>query len=32
MVPIGIDTIAKAKIIVPKSEGEPGKGGEKDIQ
>jgi hypothetical protein len=32
MAPIGIDTITKAKIIVPKSEGEPGKGGGKDIQ
>jgi hypothetical protein len=32
MVPIGIDTITKAKITVPKSEGEPGKGDIKDIQ
>jgi hypothetical protein len=32
MVPIRIDTIAKAKITAPKSEGEPGKGGGKDIQ
>jgi hypothetical protein len=32
MVPIGIDTITKAKIIVPKSEEELGKGGGKDIQ
>jgi hypothetical protein len=32
MVPIGIDTIAKAKITAPKSEGKPGKGGRKDIQ
>jgi hypothetical protein len=32
MVPIGIDTIAKAKITAPKSEGELGKGGGKDIQ
>jgi hypothetical protein len=29
MVPIGIDTVPKAKITAPKSEGEPGKGGEK---
>jgi hypothetical protein len=32
MVPIGIDTITKAKITTPKSEREPGKGGRKDIQ
>jgi hypothetical protein len=32
MVPIGTDTIAKAKITSPKSEREPGKGGGKDIQ
>jgi hypothetical protein len=32
MVPIGIDMIAKAKITAPKREGEPGKGGGKDIQ
>jgi hypothetical protein len=32
VVPIEIDTIAKAKITAPKSEGEPGKGGRKDIQ
>jgi hypothetical protein len=31
MVPIGIDTIAKAKITAPKSKGEPGKGGGKNI-
>jgi hypothetical protein len=29
MVPIGIDTIAKAKIAAPKSKGEPRKGGGK---
>jgi hypothetical protein len=32
MVPIRIDTITKAKITAPKREGEPGKGGRKDIQ
>jgi hypothetical protein len=32
MVPIEIDMITKAKITVPKSEGELGKGGGKDIQ
>jgi hypothetical protein len=32
MVPIGIDTITKAKITAPKSKGEPGKGGRKDVQ
>jgi hypothetical protein len=32
MVPIGIDTITKAKITTPKSKGEPGKEGRKDIQ
>jgi hypothetical protein len=31
MVPIGIDAIAKAKITAPKSKGEPGKGGGKNI-
>jgi hypothetical protein len=31
MVPIGIDTVPKEKITTPKSEGEPGKGGGKDI-
>jgi hypothetical protein len=31
MVPIGIDMVPKAKITAPKSEGEPGKGGRKDI-
>jgi hypothetical protein len=31
MVPIGIDTVPKAKITAPKSEGEPGKGGGKNI-
>jgi hypothetical protein len=30
-VPIGIDTIAKAKITAPQSKGESGKGGEKKI-
>jgi hypothetical protein len=29
MVPIGIDTIAKAKIVTPKSKGDQGKGGRK---
>jgi hypothetical protein len=32
MVPTGIDTIAKAKTTIPKSKGELGKGGGKDIQ
>jgi hypothetical protein len=32
MVPIGIDMIAKSKITAPKSKGEPGKGGGKNIQ
>jgi hypothetical protein len=32
MVPIGIDMITKAKITAPKSKGEPGKEGRKDIQ
>jgi hypothetical protein len=32
MVPIWIDTIAKAKITVPQSKGESGKGGWKNIQ
>jgi hypothetical protein len=32
MVPIGIDTIAKAKITAPQSKGESGKGGGKNIQ
>jgi hypothetical protein len=32
MVPIGIDTITKAKIIAPQSKGESGKGGGKNIQ
>jgi hypothetical protein len=32
MVPIGIDTITKAKITAPKSKVELGKGGGKDIQ
>jgi hypothetical protein len=32
MVPIGINVIAKAKITTPKSKGEPGKGGGKNIQ
>jgi hypothetical protein len=32
MVPSGIDTIPKAEITAPKSKGEPGEGGEKDIQ
>jgi hypothetical protein len=32
MVPIRMDMIAKAKITAPKSEGELGKGGGKDIQ
>jgi hypothetical protein len=31
MVPVGIDTIPKAEITAPKSEGEPGEGGGKDI-
>jgi hypothetical protein len=31
MVPIGIDTILKEKIAAPKSKGEPGEGGGKDI-
>jgi hypothetical protein len=31
MVPSGIDTIPKEKIIAPKSKGEPGEGGGKDI-
>jgi hypothetical protein len=31
MVPIGIDTVPKAKITAPKSKGEQGKGGIKDI-
>jgi hypothetical protein len=31
MVPVGIDTIPKAKIIAPKSEGEPGEEGGKNI-
>jgi hypothetical protein len=32
MVPIRIDEIAKAKITAPKSKGEPGKVGGKNIQ
>jgi hypothetical protein len=32
MVPIGIDTVPKAKITTLESKGEPGKGGGKDIQ
>jgi hypothetical protein len=32
MVPIGIDTIIKAKITAPQSKGESGKGGGKNIQ
>jgi hypothetical protein len=32
MVLSGIDTVPKAKIIMPKSKREPEKGGEKDIQ
>jgi hypothetical protein len=32
MVPIGIDTIAKAKIAAPKSKGDQGKGDRKNIQ
>jgi hypothetical protein len=32
MVPSGIDTVPKAKITMPKSKREPGKGGKKDIQ
>jgi hypothetical protein len=32
MVPAGIDTITKAKIIAPQSKGESGKGGGKNIQ
>jgi hypothetical protein len=28
----GIDTVPKAEITAPKSEGEPGEGGGKDIQ
>jgi hypothetical protein len=32
MVPIGIDTVPKAKITTPESKREPGKGGGKDIQ
>jgi hypothetical protein len=32
MVPVGIDTIPKAKITAPKSEGELGEGGGKEIQ
>jgi hypothetical protein len=32
MMPVGIDTIPKAKITAPKSEGELGEGGGKDIQ
>jgi hypothetical protein len=32
MVPIRIDAIAKTKITAPKSKGEPGKGGRKNIQ
>jgi hypothetical protein len=32
MVPIGIDAVAIAKITAPKSKGEPGKGGRKNIQ
>jgi hypothetical protein len=32
MVPIGIDTIAKAKITAPQSKGESGKGDGKNIQ
>jgi hypothetical protein len=31
MVPSGIDTILKEKITAPKSKGEPGEGGGKDI-
>jgi lantibiotic modifying enzyme len=31
MVPIGIDMIAKAKIAAPKSKGDQGKGGRKNI-
>jgi hypothetical protein len=32
MVPSGIDTVPKAKVTVPKSKRESGKGGGKDIQ
>jgi hypothetical protein len=32
MVPSGIDTVPKEKITAPKSKGEPGEGGGKDIQ
>jgi hypothetical protein len=32
MVPIETNAIAKAKITTPKSKGEPGKGGGKNIQ
>jgi hypothetical protein len=32
MVPSGIDTVPKEEITAPKSKGEPGEGGGKDIQ
>jgi hypothetical protein len=32
MVPSGIETVPKAEITAPKSKGEPGEGGGKDIQ
>jgi hypothetical protein len=31
MVPSGIDTVPKEKITTPKSKGEPGEGGGKDV-